>query len=726
MASITGGIPLIGFVSPTDELDEYPVTNPKYGLGGLRTIGASAGLSLIPQQRREEGMIVFAEDEEKYYHLFGGTGDEHWTELKFDGEDGATGPTGPPVRFTFGQTFPEVEESRLGDYFLGASGSGDYEGGLFIFAPLDEDEGVTGTWWEISGVKGDDGDDGATGVQGFQGITGHQGFQGSTGADGFVGGTGPTGVQGFQGITGHQGFQGFSITGATGVQGFQGITGHQGFQGFSITGPTGVQGFQGHTGFQGFQGFTGPTGFQGFQGHTGFQGFQGTTGPAGSGKYFYGPTAPEDTAEGLTLGSKWFNTEVGGEFTYLSDPGNNPYWVMTNVFSATGPQGPLGGGTGNQGFQGTTGPAGKPGTNGNQGFQGPTGPSIIGAAGGTGFQGFQGHTGFQGVTGPTGVQGFQGHTGFQGFQGVTGPTGFQGFQGVTGPTGFQGFQGHTGAKGETGDGLFDTTYEPNTKTGNSINYSSVGNVSGDGRKILILADDGSLTFDYLRTFDIFDKFKISSFEYDNKTQTIEEIGSGTYNLNASFDLEYSPPISTVVFASINISGTDSPNFPASLSDPFETLDASSLTFAYPDYPDLTTQKTVTFTASVTSSTDETDTATNTIVFRRPNYYGATSGSNLSFTELNTYLSKNLDTNIGYSFELNQLENEFIYYSYPDNYGNASFIVNGLPGGFVSLGTGQHTNVNNHTSVYKLYRSSNPFGSTSNPSNLISIQVSKES
>ena len=356
------------------------------------------------------------------------------------------------------------------------------------------------------------------------------------------------------------------------------------------------------------------------------------------------------------------------------------------------------------------------------------GSGSVGVTGATGFQGFQG------VTGPTGVQGFQGHTGFQGFQGTTGPPGndgiglrgFQGFQGTTGPTGVQGFQGHTGAKGETGDGLFDTTYEPNTKTGNSINYSSVGNVSGDGRKILILADDGSLTFDYLRTFDIFDKFKISSFEYDNKTQTIEEIGSGTYNLNASFDLEYSPPISTVVFASINISGTDSPNFPASLSDPFETLDASSLTFAYPDYPDLTTQKTVTFTASVTSSTDETDTATNTIVFRRPNYYGATSGSNLSFTELNTYLSKNLDTNIGYSFELNQLENEFIYYSYPDNYGNASFIVNGLPGGFVSLGTGQHTNVNNHTSVYKLYRSSNPFGSTSNPSNLISIQVSKES
>ena len=618
MASITGGIPLIGFVSPTDELDEYPVTNPKYGLGGLRTIGASAGLSLIPQQRREEGMIVFAEDEEKYYHLFGGTGDEHWTELKFDGEDGATGPTGPPVRFTFGQTFPEVEESRLGDYFLGASGSGDYEGGLFIFAPLDEDEGVTGTWWEISGVKGDDGDDGATGVQGFQGITGHQGFQGSTGADGFVGGTGPTGVQGFQGITGHQGFQGFSITGATGVQGFQGITGHQGFQGFSITGPTGVQGFQGHTGFQGFQG---------------------TTGPAGSGKYFYGPTAPEDTAEGLTLGSKWFNTEVGGEFTYLSDPGNNPYWVMTNVFSATGPQGPIGGGTGNQGFQGPTGPKGDPGE----------------AAA----------------------------------------------QGNTGPTGVQGFQGPTGVKGETGDGLFDTSYATGTNVNNSINYNSIGNVTGTGRKFPVLLDDGSLTFDFIRTTDLFNNFTISSFDLTEAAVVL--IGTGLFSLNGrTFNVSYTPDIIEVSSASISVNTTNT-GYPLSLSDPYTFVSATGTSIDYPTSKNTT----ITFTITATASDGSSDTATDNITFRQYNYWGIGTETGITVGNLSSLSNNQLLSSRTKTFTVTPSSGEYIYYGYPESYGDATFKVDGIIGGFqkITISGGEtHTNANAYDEKYRIYRS----------------------
>jgi len=872
MASITGGIPLIGFVSPTDELDEYPVTNPKYGLGGLRTIGASAGLSLIPQQRREEGMIVFAEDEEKYYHLFGGTGDEHWTELKFDGEDGATGPTGPPVRFTFGQTFPEVEESRLGDYFLGASGSGDYEGGLFIFAPLDEDEGVTGTWWEISGVKGDDGDDGATGVQGFQGITGHQGFQGSTGADGFVGGTGPTGVQGFQGITGHQGFQGFSITGATGVQGFQGITGHQGFQGFSITGPTGVQGFQGHTGFQGFQGTTGPagsgkyfygptapedtaegltlgskwfntevggeftylsdpgnnpywvmtnvfsatgpqgplgggtgnqgfqgttgptgfqgttgptgfqgfqghtgfqgfqgttgptgfqgfqghtgfqgfqgttgptgfqgfqghtgfqgfqgttgpTGVQGFQGHTGFQGFQGTTGPAGSGKYFYGPTAPEDTAEGLTLGSKWFNTEVGGEFTYLSDPGNNPYWVMTNVFSATGPQGPIGGGTGNQGFQGPTGPKGDPGEaaaqgntgpTGVQGFQGHTGfQGFQGTTGPTGVQGFQGHTGFQGfqgTTGPTGVQGFQGHTGFQGFQGTTGPTGVQGFQGHTG---FQGFQGTTGAKGETGDGLFDTTYATGTEKSNSINYSTIGSVSGNARKIPVLLDDGSLTFDYMRTTDLIPNFALQTFKFDN-TNTAKDylIGVGTFDVSGdSVSFTYIPDDATISNSTITLEESlSSSGFPFSMGTTTSSTLPSGAGISYPttSFPSNGIHG-VTLRLTTTASDDSDDTRDFEIRFKQNNYYGVTSSSSINGEDLNL-LASYLDNNYATSFTVDANSGEFIYFAYPIRYGDdAEFQFATTQVTFDPVhdsGGSTHTNPNDYQEKYYIFKSRN--------------------
>ena len=171
-------------------------------------------------------------------------------------------------------------------------------------------------------------------------ITNVAGISGNVGE-----GSGSQGFQGFQGlmgITGTQGFQGF--------QGLMGITGTQGFQGF--------QGSIGITGTQGFQGFQGNIGITGTQGFQGFQGFQGSK---GSGKYFYGPTAPESTDDGLTLGSKWFNTTVGVEFTYIVEGDDTSQWVMVNVFSATGPQGPLGGGTGNQGFQGFQGNIGTTG-----------------------------------------------------------------------------------------------------------------------------------------------------------------------------------------------------------------------------------------------------------------------------------------------------------------------------------------------------------------------------
>ena len=74
MASITGGVPLGGFISPTDSADTFPVTNPTFGLGGLRNVGSTADRDAIPADRREQGMLVFVENELKYYSLSGGTG----------------------------------------------------------------------------------------------------------------------------------------------------------------------------------------------------------------------------------------------------------------------------------------------------------------------------------------------------------------------------------------------------------------------------------------------------------------------------------------------------------------------------------------------------------------------------------------------------------------------------------------------------------------------------
>ena len=326
MASITGGIPFIGFISPTDEGDQYPVTNPKYGLGGLRTVGLTTDLYTIPQERRERGMIVHTVQDGKYYHLYDGTADSDWQELSLGG--GSVGP------------------------------------------------------------KGD---------------------------------VGPTGVQGFQGFQGLQGFQGF----------------------------------------QGLMGSTGSTGVQGFQG---FQGLQG-------------------------------------------------------------------------------------------------------------FQGYQG-SGVTGATGPTGVQ------------------------------------------GATGPGLFDATYATGTNISNTINYNTIGNVTGTGRKFPVLLDDGSLTFDYIKTTDLFNSFTVSSFVLSGAASVLIA-PSGSFSLNGrTFTASYTPVILSVDSASISVDTTNT-GYPLDLSSPYTSISANGTSIDYP----ATKNTTITFTITATASDGSSDTATDTISFRQYNYWG---------------------------------------------------------------------------------------------------------
>ena len=47
MASITGGVPLGGFVSPTDTEDTFAVTDPTYGLGGLRNVADTTARNAV-------------------------------------------------------------------------------------------------------------------------------------------------------------------------------------------------------------------------------------------------------------------------------------------------------------------------------------------------------------------------------------------------------------------------------------------------------------------------------------------------------------------------------------------------------------------------------------------------------------------------------------------------------------------------------------------------------
>jgi len=121
MASITGGVPLGGFISPTDSADTFPVTNPTYGLGGLRNVGSTADREAIPAQRREQGMMVYVQDEDKFYALQGGTTDAFWTEFSSGGGGAVTsvnGLTGDVIinGFTAGNTAPA--SANTGDFWF--------------------------------------------------------------------------------------------------------------------------------------------------------------------------------------------------------------------------------------------------------------------------------------------------------------------------------------------------------------------------------------------------------------------------------------------------------------------------------------------------------------------------------------------------------------------------------------------------------------------------------
>ena len=91
---ITGTVPITAPIAPTSEIATYPVTNPAYGLGGLRTVGTTADRNAITTLRREVGMVVYVSTENKYYHLVGGTADSNWQEFVLGGGAGTTGATG--------------------------------------------------------------------------------------------------------------------------------------------------------------------------------------------------------------------------------------------------------------------------------------------------------------------------------------------------------------------------------------------------------------------------------------------------------------------------------------------------------------------------------------------------------------------------------------------------------------------------------------------------------
>jgi hypothetical protein len=67
--SFSGGVEVVGFISPTDPLDNYPVIDPLYGIDGFRNVNTLTDLNNIPTLRRRAGMVVGVSGGTTYYKL---------------------------------------------------------------------------------------------------------------------------------------------------------------------------------------------------------------------------------------------------------------------------------------------------------------------------------------------------------------------------------------------------------------------------------------------------------------------------------------------------------------------------------------------------------------------------------------------------------------------------------------------------------------------------------
>jgi len=67
--SLSGGVEVFGFISPSNTTDQYPVIDPLYGIDGLRNVNTLSDLNLIPTLRRRAGMVVGVSGGTTYYKL---------------------------------------------------------------------------------------------------------------------------------------------------------------------------------------------------------------------------------------------------------------------------------------------------------------------------------------------------------------------------------------------------------------------------------------------------------------------------------------------------------------------------------------------------------------------------------------------------------------------------------------------------------------------------------
>ncbi len=287
--------------------------------------------------------------------------------------------------------------------------------------------------------------------------------------------------------------------------------------------------------------------------------------------------------------------------------------------------------------------------------------------------------------------------------------------------------GRAGAQGTTGPtGGFDisgVTFQENTGITHQSN-DTLGTDTGRARKIMFLQDDGTLTFDYIRNYDV---FKPTDFTFSVKTftSTISSpvlIGINNYlldTLTVNATYQFGPPITGNVYVTDPNKGTGFPvYFPTSAMDSI-TFSSQTLTAEAGGSLILRLEATG-YTGVIGGPGRQTSTKDITISFANSFLYGISGGSSLDGTSLGSgftgaWVTRTTTNSIDQTFTVNVPVGQYIFFAFPERLGEATYQINDLGiGGFSPQGLNgvpgvsaqTWGNANGYREKYFFYRSIN--------------------
>ena len=253
--------------------------------------------------------------------------------------------------------------------------------------------------------------------------------------------------------------------------------------------------------------------------------------------------------------------------------------------------------------------------------------------------------------------------------------------------------------------------------------NTLGTDLGQARKVAFLMDDGSLTFDFIRNYDVFKPtdfvFSISSFSFaGNSSSTNVLIANSNYPITSGSAISASLIAGPALTAQITVeSSSEGVGFPIWFTSA-QLSGKTTLATTVPAGVSITAGPagSVTVRIRATGANIVTDSETVTYNFYNHLVYGVTAATSLNGGTLTgSWVTRTLSNSLDQTFTVNVPVGEYIFFGYPKRLGEAVFQINDLGvGGFNAQGYGgvpgvssnSYSNMSAYTEDYYIYRSTN--------------------